>query len=324
MVDTTRQPALALDAVEFIGPAVKRPECVVVTASGDVFASDGRGGVSHHQPDGTCRVILARDPGFELIPNGIALLRDRSLLLANISPHGGVWSLTLDGALSPFLLEVEGERIPQTNFVGIDDADRTWITVSTRHVPMATGAVKGVADGYVVLVDRRGARVVADGLGFTNEAKVDPSGQWLYVNETVGQRMSRYRILSGGSLGPRETVSEFAAGSFPDGLAFDAEGQVWMTCVISNEVIRVDPRSGRQAVVLQERNEAHIDAIVSIFDTGAFAGWAAAPGSILENPTSITFGGLELHYAYLGFLQGRRLARFRTAVAGAVPPHWHF
>ena len=33
-----------------------------------------------------------------------------------------------------------------------------------------------VADGYIVLKDRRGTRIVADGLGFTNENKLDPVG----------------------------------------------------------------------------------------------------------------------------------------------------
>ncbi len=60
----------------------------------------------------------------------------------------------------------------------------------------------GHADGFIVCKDKHGTRIVADGLGFTNEAKVDPSGRWLYVNETFGKRTSRFSISQSG-LGKR-------------------------------------------------------------------------------------------------------------------------
>src|SRR3546814_6733080 len=48
------------------------------------------------------------------------------------------------------------------------------------------------------------ARIVADGLGYANEVKIDPSGAYLYANETMARRLSRWRLTSG-RLGPRET-----------------------------------------------------------------------------------------------------------------------
>jgi sugar lactone lactonase YvrE len=44
------------------------------------------------------------------------------------------------------------------------------------------------------MVDTRGARIVADGLGYTNECAIDISGQWLYVNETFSRRLSRFPV----------------------------------------------------------------------------------------------------------------------------------
>ena len=32
---------------------------------------------------------------------------------------------------------------------------------------------------------------------------------------------------------------EFGTGEFQDGFAFDIEGGVWVTCVVSNKVIRI-------------------------------------------------------------------------------------
>ena len=320
----SRLSKMGLSEVEFLAPKMRRPECVLATARGEIFASDGRGGVSVVEADGASRLILAKNPQGELRPNGIALLRDRSLLLANIAEPGGVWRLTQAGDLSPFLLEVHGEALPQVNFVGIDDEDRVWVTVSTRQVPMQRGAIKGHADGYVVLLDGRGARVVADGLGMTNEAKVDPSGRWLYVNETVALKTSRYPIRADGSLGKAETVTDYPPGMFPDGLAFDAEGAMWTTTVIHSAVVRVLPGTGERQIIVEDQREDHIRAITEVFDEGRFAGWGCAPDAVLQNPTSLAFAGPDLRDVILGFLQGERLARFRSPVAGAPPPHWNF
>lgn len=314
-----------LSALSFFGPEVNRPECVVATARGEIFVSDGRGGVMHLRPDGSSAPILARDPPAEgFIPNGIALLRDRGLLCANMGLAGGVWRLGQDGALTPFLLEVEGRPLPQTNFVGIDEHDRIWITVSTWLTPVAACAYKGHADGFVILVDGKGARIAAEGLGLTNEAKVDPAGNWLYVVETIARRLSRFPIRADATLGARETVTEFTReGTFPDGLAFDAEGGVWVTMIVRNALVQVTA-DGEQVWHFEDVDTAHVAAIEQTYQQGGFGGWEAGEGRMLQLPTSIAFTGPDLRTGVLGFLRGDRLARFASAVAGAPPAHWHF
>ena len=39
----------------------------------------------------------------------------------------------------------------------------------------------------------------------------------------------------------RQTVTEFGAGTFPDGLAFDEDGCAWNVSIVSNRLIRVTP-----------------------------------------------------------------------------------
>ena len=46
---------LELSDLSFVGKDLSRPESVVATASGDVFTSDIRGGVTHIRPDGRRR-----------------------------------------------------------------------------------------------------------------------------------------------------------------------------------------------------------------------------------------------------------------------------
>src|SRR5205085_3055935 len=111
---------LKLADLTFTGTALDRPECVLATAKGDLFTSDARGGVVHIRPDGTQQLITGSIPGGgKLHPNGFAMLRDGSFLLANRGDgrEGGVWRLHRNGQVEPFLLEVDGITLPRTNFV---------------------------------------------------------------------------------------------------------------------------------------------------------------------------------------------------------------
>jgi sugar lactone lactonase YvrE len=324
---TATLPRLSLDALRFIGSGLKRPECVLATARGGLYAADWRGGVAQVHPDGTHTLYTATLPGGRpLRPNGIALRRDGSFLLADLGETaGGVFVLERDGTARPFLEEVDGVALPPTNFVGIDAAERVWITVSTRKAPRSLDYRPDCAGGFIVLADARGARIVADGLGYTNEAVVSPDGRWLWVNETFGRRTSRFPIRADGALGPKEVVTTYGAGNFPDGLAFDAESHAWITSVVSNRVIRVAP-DGAQEVVLEEADAAFIDACEAAWRSGTMGRphLDQVPGKALRNVSSLAFGGPDLRTAYLGCLLGDSIAYFRAPVAGHPPAHWHW
>ncbi len=182
---------LSLDDVSFVGSRLARPECVLCTRAGDVFASDRRGGVSHIGPEGgtSVRRRHARSVG-AAHPNGIALDRDGSFLVAHLvgRRRRAFSALPRRPRLVPVLRQVDGVDLHVTNFVLLDAQGRIWVTISTRQCPRINSFRPGVADGYIVLIDDRGARIVADGLGFANECRIDPSGNWLYVNETYARR----------------------------------------------------------------------------------------------------------------------------------------
>ena len=310
----------------FLGQDLARPECVVVTARGDVFASDRRGGIARVHADRPPELILGRGID-EFLPNGFALLPDRSFAIANLGPSGGVWRMLPDGELVPELLEVDGTSLPPTNFANADHMTgslRLWVSVSTRTVPREGALRSDVVDGYIVLKDGRGARIVADGLGFTNENKLDPSGRWLYVNATMARRLSRFE-LKGDGLGPRETVAEFGEGIFPDGFEFDAEGGIWIASVVSNRLLRIAP-DGSQTVVLDDGDPEVIARVERNFAEHRFgrADIDAGRDRVLGNLASVTFGGPDLRTVYLGSLFASRIATFRSPIAGALPPHWHY
>ena len=315
--------SIAVDDLEFLGTGLKRPECVLCTKAGALFVSDWDGGVTRIGPDGGQRRLLA-PASAGLRPNGIALSRDGSFLIAHLGEaDGGVFRLCRDGALEPVLIEVAGETLPPTNFVMEDARGRLWITVSTPRNPRHLGYRRDLAEGFIVLVDQRGARVVAQDLGYTNEVQIDPSGQWLYVNETFGRRLSRFRIGASGGLSARQTVTEFGPGTFPDGLAFDREGAAWVVSIVSNRVIRVD-REGRQEIVLEDSDAEHLGWVEAAYEAGTLgrAHLDRIASRRLRNVSSLAFGGPDLKTVYLGCLLGDSLASFRVPVAGWPLPHW--
>jgi sugar lactone lactonase YvrE len=310
----------------FFSRDLSRPECVLCLESGDTFVSNWGGGVTRIASDGTPRHILPA-PGstpHAIGVNGFAITADGDFLLADLNPDGGgVWRLKADGTASPFLLEVNGDPIPPTNFVGVDAKGRVWITVSTRHEPRDLAYRGDVADGYVILIDQGGARIVAEGLGYTNEAIVDPSGNWLVVNETFGRRTSRFRIADDGSLGPRETVTEYGAGVYPDGLAFDVDGGIWMTSVVSNRLVHVGV-DGEQTIVFEDCDAAALEAVENAFLRGELGRkhLDSVVSDVARSISSIAFGGRDRKTAYMGNLLDDKLYTFRSPVAGAAPSHW--
>ncbi|MEM8923100.1 MAG: SMP-30/gluconolactonase/LRE family protein [Actinomycetota bacterium] len=325
-MDSDAQPPVSpipLDDVGFVGRGLRRPECVLATAAGVLFTSNWDGGVSRIDRAGNTAALLATD-GAWLRPNGVALRRTGSFLLAHLGDDdGGVFELSADGRLEALLTEIDGEPLPPTNFVAIDDEERIWITVSTRRRPRALGYRPDVGDGFIVVIDRRGARIVADGLGYTNEAQLHPDGRHLYVNETFARRLSRFPLRSDGTLGPRSTVCDFGAATFPDGLAFDEAGGVWVTSIVSNRVIRVAPDGGR-TLVLADADPDAMDTVEAIFAAGRLDAThlAARHGRRLHNVSSLCFGGPDRRTAYLGCLTGDAVATFRSPVAGVEPHHW--
>ncbi len=320
-------PRLPLEDLRFVGSNLVRPECVLANAAGDLFTADWRGGVAHLRADGSQRLYAGLGPGgLALKPNGIALLRDGSFLLAHLgNDEGGVFRLQRDGQVTDWLRQVDGIDLPPTNFVVEDAAGRFWVTVSTRLQPRSLGYRRTCNDGFIVRVDERGAAIVADGLGYTNEVAVHPSGQWLYVNETFARRLSRFPLRDDGSLGDKEVVTEFGAGTFPDGLAFDEQGHAWVVSIVSNRLIRVAP-DGAPTTWLEEADADHLAWVEQAFEAGTMGRphLDGTPGRSLRNISSVAFAGPDRRTAVLGCLLGERLAALRLPVAGVQPTHWHY
>jgi sugar lactone lactonase YvrE len=316
---------VGIEALRAVGAGLVRPECVLAHESGLLFAADwaGNGGVAVVAPGGRVRRIEARDA---VRPNGIALEPGGTFLLTHLGAEtGGVYRMDARGALEPLLLEMDGRALPPTNFVLRDTGGGLWITVSTRVVPRADDYRKTAATGFVVRMDTRGARIVADGLGYTNECALSGDGAYLYVVETFARRLVRFQIEADGSLTAKRTLIEFGAGTFPDGLALDETGGIWIASIVSNRVLRLDP-DGTLATIFEDSDPAHVAAVEAAFEAGTMGRphLDRAAGRRLANISSLAFGGPERRTAYLGCLLGDRIHAFEAPFRGVVPPHWRY
>ena len=320
----------------FSGHGLNRPECAVTHVSGWSFCPNwtAPGGVSAIAPDGRVFRHLAKDwdtvaARHALDPvlraNGVVLEEGGSFLLAHLGDErGGVFRLHPDGQVEALLVALDGAPLPPCNFAGPDGQGGFHLTVSTRRVPRADAYRGDVADGFIIHCDDEGhARIVADGLGYTNEAWPRPDGKRFFANETFARRIACFDLSADGSLANRRTFAELGPGNFCDGLAFDENGDVWVSCIVSNRLLRVDA-DGQVHVWMEDCDPATLDA--------AEAAWREnrmgrphldnSGGAVMRNVSNLAFLADGSKRALLGCLLDERMPLVPMPVAGAPMAHW--
>ena len=81
-------------------------------------------------------------------------------------------------------------------------------------------------------------RIAARGIDFPNGCVVTPDGTTLIMAETLGQRLTAFRIRADGTLSDRRVFAELPRRS-PDGICLDADGAIWVADAMRNECVRV-------------------------------------------------------------------------------------
>ena len=320
---------IRLDDVQFVGSGLNRPECVIAHRSGLLIAPDwtAPGGVSLITPTGGVHRILATVPeaGVDLPvrPNGIALEPGGSILMAHLgAEQGGIYRLWPDGRTEVVTDHVDGKPMPPANFVLRDSRGRLWITVSTTKVPRADDYRPDACSGFIALHDQHGTRIVADGLGYTNECLLSGDERTLYVNETFARKLTAFDV-DGDRLTNGRVVASFGAGVFPDGLTPMSDGSFLVTSIISNAVLRVTP-GGEVDTALKDADDDHVAWVDAAFQAGEMGRphLDDVKSRVLRNISNLAFGGEGLSTAYLGCLLGDEIAFFESPLAGQALPHW--
>lgn len=324
-------------AVQFAGENLQRPECILAERDGTLWSADARGGVMQIRPDGRQTLIAQKpDPHFDItrdagrsllagtLPNGLAFARNGDLLIANFGTDR-LEVMTRAGETSVLIDQIDGKPLGKVNFVLRDRRDRLWVTVSTCTNPWSQAINSRLADGYIVLLDERGPRIVAEGFKFTNEIRLDAGEHWLYVAETCGKRVTRLRLQPDGSLTDRETYGPANLGSgLIDGIAFDAFGNLWAAMIFADRLVAITP-GGDLLELLDDgdpKGTAEFERVFAIGESVAFDVMMKCGGRICPWLASVTFGGADLQTVYLGGLRSTSIPYVRSPVAGLPMVHW--
>lgn len=323
--------------LKYIGHDLQRPECILAEADGTLWSADARGGVVRIAPDGSQEITTqSYKNAFEkagdeasrftegTLPNGLAFAENGDILISNFGTDV-LEVMTRKGDTRVLYDRIDGEPIGKVNFVLRDSKNRIWLTISTRITNWMQAVSPNIADGYIALADEKGLRIVADGFRFTNEIRLDANEEFMYIVETCGQCITRMKVQPDGSLTDREIFGPTKLGrfGFPDGIAFDAYGNLWGTLVMVDQVFAITPE-GDFHVILDDTNEAAALALEAAFieDRATPDEMLAAGGTIAPWFASVTFGGSDLKTVYVGSLRGTTIPYFQSPVAGLPMVHW--
>ena len=257
-------------------PRLDHPEGVAVAGDGSVWCGGERGQIYRVDPAAGTFEEVASTGGFCL---GLAFDARGDLFVCDLA-HRAVFRLA-GGELERF---ANGFRNP--NALAFDAAGRLYVSDSLAQGEPGPGLYRFEPDGSGGLWD-------PEPLHFANGLALAPDGSALYVAETFAHAVVKIAITPTGEPGARTVVARLE-GVLPDGLAFDAEGRLYVACYEPSQILRIDPDGTVHTVIHDET--AHL----------------------LCHPTNVAFLGSELIAANLGRWH---LTAIDVATAGVpLPP----
>jgi sugar lactone lactonase YvrE len=248
---------------QYSEPRIHHPEGVAIGPDGAVWCGNAEGDLLRIERDGAGVAKAATMGGFTL---GLAFDGDGHLFACD-QKSAAVWRLTLaSGAFERFT--PPGILIP--NYPVVDGA-RNCLYVSDSF-----GAGKrGPGVWRYDLATGAGGLWWAEPMNFANGMALGLDGSTLFVIETFDRKVSRIAIRQDGSpAGRTDFVTDLAG--YPDGLAFDDAGNLYVSCYNPSRIFRVD-RQGRVELYIEDPTS-----------------------ELICHPTNIAFDGAALYTANLG------------------------
>lgn len=284
--------------------SLARPEDGIALPDGRLIVADQVHGLRLVEIDGTSKpfgdLVAAgyqhRPPENSGGANGIALEPGGThLLLADIF-GGAIYRVDVSSGAT--------EKVYQHRY-GINTAMRDsrgaiWFTQSAHNTPEAGEARMWASvessrpEGALLRLGSQNGRlaaeaeIVVDSLYFANGLAIDEASGHLYVAETVGGRVLRYRVdLDAGRVSER---SVFVDSVGADNLELDGEGHLWIALPLMNELLVVNTTTGERHTAFRSLTPAQQEVVEEFTrrgKTGASrmelftpAVWAPLPGAI--------------------------------------------
>jgi gluconolactonase len=217
------------------------------------------------------------------IPAGLAFHPDGSLYVADEGDAiHGVLRLSPERQLSVVVDRYQGQPLNGANDLFFDRHGTLYFSD-----PWGSSLEKPIGGFYRLFPDGR-LEQLDTGLAFPNGVAVAPDGTAVYLAETWHNRVLRYAIGPDNRVGPREDWAYLEGEPGPDGMAFDADGFLYVAHF----------GGGRVDVVAPD---------------GSLAGAIKVPG---RQPTNVAFGGPDRRTLVITEVETGALYQARMRVPG--------
>lgn len=222
-------------------PQLDHPEGLAVHPNGSVWCGGERGQIYRLEADGSSLVEVASTGGFSL---GMAFDAAAEHLYVCDLKHAAVFRLeTSTGRVARFADGAPGGAFRIPNYPAFGPDGRLYVSDSHAFRDPGPGVWRVDADGRATLWYQ-------EPVNFANGLAFDAAGAHLYVAETFGNALFRIPVRDDGSPGEREEVASLGWW-LPDGLAFDAGGNLYVGCYEPSQVLRIK-RGGRVEVLYRD------------------------------------------------------------------------
>ncbi|MHA4811657.1 SMP-30/gluconolactonase/LRE family protein [Flavitalea flava] len=276
------KPERSIEDVLMFADGLDHPECVAVHPDGSVWAGGEGGQIYRILPDGSGMEEVGNTGGFIL---GLAFSPDGSwLAVCDLKLHC-IWKFNIaEKRLELLASTVEQLPVSIPNFPVFDGQGNLYVSDS--------GAFRTVT-GRVYRFDAEGKGMIwhAGPFSFANGMALSVKKTFLYVVCTWLPGVERIKINPDGSAGEREIYVTLPR-TCPDGIAFDAAGNLYIGCYAPNRIYKVSP-----------------DRILSVF----LDDWES---HTLTNPTNLAFGGGKFTDLFIANLGRWHIGKIRIGQEG--------
>jgi gluconolactonase len=270
-------PEISIDKFEVYATGVDHPECVTFDRDGVLWAGGEAGQIYRIGPDRKPELVTTLGS----FCAGIAFAPDGSLFVCN--PALGIVRVQPSGSHEIFATHGAGEKLICPNFGVFDAAGNYYVTDSGQWKKNNGRLLRYRPDGT--------SDLRAGPMGYTNGLALSADDRSLFMVESNTDSVWRFELAPDGSV---QTKGVYAThcGRFPDGLALDDAGNLYVCCYASDEIWRINP-SREKTLFAWDR-------------------WAILLGS----PTNMAFGGPNFDELYIANLARMTITRARIGRRG--------
>jgi gluconolactonase len=280
------------------GTGVRETEGIVADRQGNLWGAGRDGNLWRVDPSGNASAVARMPAGSRA--GGIAIDRDANLVFCDQGLEAVM--RFRDGAFEAVATSVAGVDLTTPNFLSYGADGTLYISNTTDdHDRIVAEVLDPAPRGCVVCIRPDGSEaMVAPGVYMANGLAVDPDEHAVYVLETSRLDCLRIPIQGDGTFGDAEVYVDQLPG-LPDGMAFDALGNLYVTTLGS---------IGPDGFVPCGR-------IVQVRPSGSWEVLVEDPGNTkLLGPTNCACSGPDMRDLYVTNLEGDGFSHLRTEVAG--------